>query len=44
MHEVIEGTLQLSLKQLFLYLIQKERLFTVETLNEKIQSFDYGQM
>jgi len=44
MHDVLEGTLQLSLKQLLLYLIQEERLFTVETLNERIQSFDYGQM
>jgi len=44
MHNVIESTLQLSLKHLLLYLIQEERLFTVETLNERIQSFDYGQM
>lgn len=42
MHDVLEGTLQLSLKQLLLYLTEEKKLFAVDTLNERIHRFNYG--
>ena len=42
MHDVLEGTLQLSLKQLLIYLTQEKKLFTMDTFNERTQVFDYG--
>lgn len=43
MHVILEGTLQLHLKWLLRYLIRGEELFSLETLNHRIQSFKYGQ-
>ena len=42
MHDVLEGTTQLTLKCLLHHLIEN-KYFRLATLNERITSFDYGQ-
>lgn len=42
MHDLLEGVAQYELKCLFVYL--KEKHVTLEELNSRIQSFDYGFM
>ena len=42
MHDVLEGTTQLTLKCLLHHLIEN-KYFRLATLNERIPSFDYGQ-
>ena len=42
MHDILEGTVQLTLKCLIRHLIQSEKLFSFSTLNKQISSFDYG--
>ena len=42
MHDILEGTLQLHIRHLLKYLILQEKLFSLNTLNERIQSFLYG--
>ena len=42
MHDVLEGTLQLHIKHLLKYLILEQKLFSLNSLNERIQSFLYG--
>lgn len=42
MHDILEGVAQYELKLLFLYF--KEQHVTLEELNSRIQSFDYGFM
>lgn len=42
MHDILEGVAQYELKLLFLYF--KEQYVTLEELNSRIQSFDYGFM
>ena len=42
MHDVLEGTTQLSLKHLLLYLINEKKFFTLNKLNDRIVSFQYG--
>ena len=41
MHDVLEGVLQLELKQLLLHCI-KNRFFTLELLNQRMKCFSYG--
>lgn len=43
MHDMLEGTLQLTLKCLLCYLIKDQSMFSLTTLNERIASFHYGQ-
>lgn len=43
MHDILEGTLQLTLKCLLHYIIHDMKFLTLVTLNERIASFDYGQ-
>lgn len=42
MHDILEGTLQLHIKYLLKYLILEENLFSLNLLNERMQSFLYG--
>ena len=42
MHDILEGTLQLHIKYLLKHLILEENLFSLNKLNERIQSFLYG--
>ena len=42
MHDILEGILQLHIRHLLKYLILQENLFSLDTLNERIQSFLYG--
>ena len=43
MNNVLEGTLHPSLKQV-LYLTEGKKLFSLDTLNERMQLFNYGPM
>lgn len=43
MHDVLEGTTQLTMKCLLHYLIEQKKLFSLATLNRRISSFDYGR-
>ena len=42
MHDILEGTMQVTLKCLLYYLIEENHMFTLTNLNERISSFDYG--
>ena len=42
MHDQLEGVLPLEIKLLLKKYVREEEYFTVETLNERIQKFDYG--
>lgn len=42
MHDQLEGVLPLEIKLLLKKCVREEEYFTVETLNERIQKFDYG--
>ena len=42
MHDILEGTVQVTLKCLLWYLIQEGKKFSLTTLNERIGSFNYG--
>lgn len=42
MHDVLEGTTQLTLKCLLHYLIREKKFFSLSTLNTRISSFNYG--
>lgn len=42
MHDILEGTTQLTLKCLIRHLIYDKKLFTLGTLNERVSSFQYG--
>ncbi|XP_046848543.1 uncharacterized protein LOC124442062 [Xenia sp. Carnegie-2017] len=42
MHDILEGVLQYVCKELLKDFIFKEKFLTVEQLNERINSFDYG--
>ncbi len=44
MHDVLEGVLQYECKEMLKLLINQEKLFTLEQLNDRIQLFDYGYM
>ena len=43
MHDILEGVLQLHLKWLLKYLIEEERMFTLDTLSGRLLSFYYEQ-
>lgn len=42
MHDILEGVLQYVCKEMLKEFIFKDKLFTVEQLNERISCFDYG--
>lgn len=42
MHNQLEGVLPLEVKLLLKKFIQEEAFFTLETMNERIKSFDFG--
>jgi hypothetical protein len=42
MHDILEGTAQLTLKCLIHHLIYDRKLFSFSTHNERISSFQYG--
>lgn len=44
MHDILEGTAQVVLKCLLKHLMQDRKLFSFETLNSRIESFNYGPM
>lgn len=43
MHDMLEGTLQVTMKCVLRHLIQDQNLFSLKTLNNRISSFHYGQ-
>jgi Mg2+/Co2+ transporter CorC len=42
MHDILEGVLQYHAKELLKFYVQTENKFTLEELNKRITSFDYG--
>ena len=42
MHDQLEGVLPLEIKLLLKRFVREERYFTLDTLNERIERFDYG--
>lgn len=42
MHDILEGTLQLTLRHLISYFIRDMKYFTLKDLNKRISSFNYG--
>lgn len=42
MHDQLEGVLPLEVKLLLKKYIQEEAFFTLQTLNERIENFDFG--
>lgn len=42
MHDILEGTLQLTLKCLMHHLIKEKKYFSLSVLNGRIASFNYG--
>ena len=44
MHDVLEGTTHVTMNCLLHYLIQDQKLFSLTLLNERIVSFDFGQV
>ena len=42
MHDILEGTAQLTMKYLLRHLIVSKKFFSLRTLNERIMSFNYG--
>ncbi len=42
MHDILEGTTQVTMKCLLLYLIHDKKYPTFKILNESMRAFDYG--
>ncbi|XP_028416232.1 uncharacterized protein LOC114540154 [Dendronephthya gigantea] len=42
MHDVLEGTLQYHTKEILKYFILEKKAFSLDELNKRITSFDYG--
>ena len=42
MRDILEGTVQLHLKWLLCYLVLEEKMFSLSTLNGRVQSFNNG--
>lgn len=43
MHDILEGTTQLTMKFLLRYLILQGKMFSLSTLNDRMVSFNYGR-
>ena len=43
MHIILEGSLELCTRHMLIQLIHEEKAFTLDTLNNRISSFNYGQ-
>lgn len=44
MHDVLEGTTQVTMRCLLGHCIQEQKFFSLSLLNERIVSFDYGHV
>ena len=44
MHDQLEGVLPLEIKMLLKSFIQDDKLMTLQTVNERIDKFDYGDV
>ena len=44
MHDLLEGVIPRHLKLLLRFFIMESNFFTLEMLNEKIKTFDYGSV
>ena len=42
MHNILEGSLEHCMRHLLMYLIREEKMFSLDTLNARIASFNYG--
>lgn len=42
MHDILEGSLELCMRQLLIHLIREEKVLSLEHLNARIASFKYG--
>ena len=42
MHDILEGALQLEIKCLLYTLIKEKKIFSLQLLNYRIQSYPYG--
>ncbi len=42
MHDILEGSLELCMRHLLIYLIREEKQFSLDVLNARIASFNYG--
>ena len=42
MHDMLEGTVQVTLRSLINYLIKERKFFNLKVLNERISLFNYG--
>ena len=42
MHDILEGSLEVCLRQVLIHFIKEEKLFTLVLLNIRITSFHYG--
>lgn len=42
MHDVLEGVCRYNMANILNVLINQDKLFTLETLNDRIRFFDYG--
>ena len=42
MHDILEGSLELCMCHLLIYLVHERRMFSLDVLNDRIASIDYG--
>ena len=42
MHDILEGSLELCMRHLLVYLIREKKLISLNALNDRISSFNYG--
>ena len=42
MHDILEGSLELCMHHLLIYLTREKKLISLNALNDRISSFDYG--
>lgn len=44
MHDVLEGSLELCMRHLLIHLIREEKLFSLDALNARITTMNYGPL
>ena len=42
MHDILEGSLELCMRHLLIYLVHDKKVFSLNVLNDRIASIDYG--
>ena len=42
MHDILEGSLELCMRHLLIYLVREQKLFSLNVLNNRIASMNYG--